>query len=435
MMKQLSVLCAVVLTLSLLLCGCAGEKGSAVSGVTGNPESSRSSSDAPGEKDASGSGAESTAPVDEAADPSDGQAADPVDPSDSSVPADQKAPGSLSSAYPQVNPSTPIALLYNEPWTNGTLKPTVVWNEGEFDRLYIVPRYVGTVIRAYRVTEDDSGDVSLAPEPAFSTVAEDGCVIYAALDRPEGFPCWYLEAELYDGRRAGMFLEYNGRYGTPRYEYLELNDMDTLLGEEADPALLSEMIGTWGEKHFWDFWHGAELAGAKNWTEAGRCFSQMTEIGDGAAFTRSQAGDFYNGSYHFQIARFHSNYYEPSDTLAESVTAQYEKYRKIGNALGILGPDKDDDGVELTYCLTGVSIFNPILAAKEVELIVNGQSIGKYTLPADRFCTLIPLDLPEVPADKPMDVEVKVTAVYYGSPEDAFIEAEAGIGGNISGAL
>ena len=211
--------------------------------------------------------------------------------------------------------------------------------------------------------------------------------------------------------------------------------MDTLFGEETDPALMSDLIGAWGEKHFWDFWHGAEEAGVRDWNEAGRYFSRITEIGDGAAFTLSQGGDFYNGSYQFQIARFHTNYYEEADTLAESVSAQYRKYQQIGNSLGILGPEKDDEGVELTYQLTGVSIFNPILAAKEVEILVNGENVGKFSLAADRFCTLIPLSLPEVAADKPIDVEIRVTDVYYGAAEDAIIEAEAGIGGNISSAL
>ena len=440
MKHRLNALCALLIVLSILLGGCAAGNGSS-SGAKGSS--------------AAGSGAEQTTGTDngDAGDPTDPDVdatepnTDPTDPDEDPTDPDEgpedpnQGQGyggetdSFFSAFPGNVPASVEVLLYNEPWLIGGLEPTEIWNEGDYDRLYIIPRSAGTKIRAFRVSEDENGELTVAETPTYSTTAKEGCVIYAALDRPEGFPAWYLEAELSDGQTVGMMLEYDGRYGTAQFEYLERDFNGRILGEATDPAVLEAMAGICGEKKVRDFWRGAGLAGMANWAEASACFSAITEIGDGASFTLTQSGEYYDGAYRFKIARFHSAYYEDSDTLAGSVAAQYAKYQQIGNSLGILGPGRDGTGVELTYQLTGVSVFNTVMAAEKVEILVNGESAGTFTLPRDRFCTLIPLDLPEVTADKPIEVEVKVVDVYFGDAEGAIIEAEAGIGGNISGAL
>ena len=430
MRKAPIILCAVLLLFSLCLSSCA----SAGKPVSGSERDDASQSTAP-----SPDGGQTAEPTEE---PSAEPTAEPdaqssaVEPTQSpEEPTDPEAPGSLSSALPETCPADVAVILYNEPFKNGIPQATVVWNEGEFDRLYLVPRAAGTTVRAYPVSSDEEGELTVAPEPAFATTAEEGCVISASLDRPEGFPAWYVEAELPNGKKDGMMLWYNGRYGTPQYEFLEIRGRDTVLGEPMDPGLLEELYALCGEKNFWDFWSAAEDAGVTSWTEAARCFAETLEYGDSASFILTDGGEFFDGSCTFRIARFHTAYFAEEPTLEGRVRAQYDKYLEVGNADGILGPDRGGEGVELVYQLTGVSVFNALLAAKEVEVLVNGESVGTCALSQDHFCTLIPLELPEIAADRPITVEVRVTEVYFGTVQDALIEARAGIGGNISGAI
>lgn len=112
--------------------------------------------------------------------------------------------------------------LHNKPsYSEGDPIPTVIWNEGEYDKLVIVPRYVGSRVCAYRAWYDDEGYLNTDETPVYETVAEDGCEIGASLERPEGGAAWYVSIELPNGRSAGMTLHYNGRYGTPLYEFLQ----------------------------------------------------------------------------------------------------------------------------------------------------------------------------------------------------------------------
>ena len=93
--------------------------------------------------------------------------------------------------------------------------------EGEYERAYIIPRYVGSYVNLCGVTWDETTYQEIVSDkPSESTCADDGCVIYSALERPEGMAIWYLEAVSPDGRRAGMILSYNGNTGTPPVEYL-----------------------------------------------------------------------------------------------------------------------------------------------------------------------------------------------------------------------
>ena len=117
-------------------------------------------------------------------------------------------------------PGDALAVILNEPFDQ-TPDATVTWREGEYERAYIIPRYVGSYVNLCGVTWDETTYQEIVSDkPSESTCADDGCVIYSALERPEGMAIWYLEAVSPDGRRAGMILSYNGNTGTPPVEYL-----------------------------------------------------------------------------------------------------------------------------------------------------------------------------------------------------------------------
>lgn len=123
-----------------------------------------------------------------------------------------------------------LAVLINEPFKE-ELTPTVTWNEGEYDRLYIIPRYVGSRVEVYEMLWDEDGNMTYAAEPTYSTVAEDGCIIYASLLRPEGMPRWYVEIVAPNGRIGGLELTYNGNTGTPAKEYVSF-DIHSVMAEK-----------------------------------------------------------------------------------------------------------------------------------------------------------------------------------------------------------
>lgn len=330
---------------------------------------------------------------------------------------------------------TVIGLLYNDPFSEGDPIPTEIWNEGEYDKLVIIPRYVGSIVRAYRVSEDAEGLMTLDEEPAFSTTAEDGTEIGASLERPEGMAAWYVSIELPDGRSAGLELNYNGRYGTPLYEFIEDPYLSSLIKVPTAMEDWNPQFDLIGYERFWAFWRAAQRSNEDTWEACKKYFTQLTEVGDGAAFTVVLGGDMDGDTYNFQAARFHSAYFTEKDTLEDAVSAQFELYRAIGNERGILGPDQDSTGEELVYRLTGLTVFNPSLCAKQIQVTVNGIDAGIFDLSPSDFCTLISLDLPDFIADSPISVTVKVISVNYGTPDTAIIDVYPGIGGNISNAI
>ena len=111
-----------------------------------------------------------------------------------------------------------FAVLLNEPFEQ-ELTPTVTWNEGEFDRLYIIPKYIGSRVDVFEILWDEEGNMSYGAETTYSTVVEDGCIIYASLPRPEGMPRWEVRV-ITSTAVASMELTYNGNTGTPAKEYI-----------------------------------------------------------------------------------------------------------------------------------------------------------------------------------------------------------------------
>lgn len=114
-----------------------------------------------------------------------------------------------------------IGVVVNEPFGE-ELEPTIRLNEGECDRLYIIPRFVGSRVYVYEIFEDEDGRQTYSDEPVYSVEnTEDGCIIYAALARPEGIPRWCIEIVSPNYISDCLTLTYDGKDGTPHLEYLE----------------------------------------------------------------------------------------------------------------------------------------------------------------------------------------------------------------------
>lgn len=112
-----------------------------------------------------------------------------------------------------------LAVLVNEPF-EAPLAETEVWIEGEYERMYIIPRYVGSYVNLYGIVWSEDGSYTYTDKAVKSTLAVDGCIIYSAMTRPEGAPMWYIEVVAPNGESASYFLTYDGRDGTPSLEYL-----------------------------------------------------------------------------------------------------------------------------------------------------------------------------------------------------------------------
>lgn len=113
-----------------------------------------------------------------------------------------------------------LGIIVNEPFSR-ELTATVTWYDGEYERAYIIPRYVGSYVNLYPITWDETTYEECVGEKADQSVcAEDGCIIFSELVRPEGIPCWCIEITAPDNTTASLTLTYNGRTGTPAEEYL-----------------------------------------------------------------------------------------------------------------------------------------------------------------------------------------------------------------------
>ena len=157
----------------------------------------------------------------------------------------------------------------------------------------------------------------------------------------------------------------------------------------------------------------------------------LTELGDHAGWTETDRVRLEDGGYRMDIARLRSFCYDDGlPTLAEKVASQYARF-KDGDK-GVLGPgsgpDDPQDDAELIYDLTGLTVFHPAIPGAKLHVTVNGTDCGDFALNGDSGCTLIPLELPEFVADKPVRVEMRLV----DAPEDTEIEVYAGLSSNIS---
>lgn len=152
----------------------------------------------------------------------------PAEPSSEEVPTESSAaPVSESEVnpaylpYADQNHPNALAVLVNEPFDGTEPAATVLLEiDGEYDRLYMIPRYVGSTVSIAEIRYDEDG-AELPPLPVQTLSAESDCVIYGALFRPEGMPQWAVEITTPEGDSAALTLAYHGDTGTPRLEYIE----------------------------------------------------------------------------------------------------------------------------------------------------------------------------------------------------------------------
>ena len=321
-----------------------------------------------------------------------------------------------------------LGLLCNDPSDPRAPQPTETWNEGAFDRLLICPRWPGTQVSAYRLREDGSLE-----GPVYSSVSGEGSVIAAALDRPEGSPAWCVILRSPQGYEGGFTLQYNGNTGTPFLEFVTDPRASALY--DALPAYetvepLEQMLG---EQVLWSFLRESARKNLDPWEAMTRCCAVYGDFGDSAAFTlwsHIREGD----ACHLLAARFREGYYEEGADLTQATAFQYAGFLAHGNELGILGPEPVEE-TELYYTLTGLTVYNPFMAAKTVDVSVNGQDLGSFALREGDLCTILPFDsLPRYTADKPVEIQVRILETREGfTPDTVPLEVWPALGGSVSG--
>ena len=76
-----------------------------------------------------------------------------------------------------------LGIIVNEPFDREPAA-TDTWLDGEYERAYIIPRYVGSYVNLYPIIWDDTTYTELIGDKAVqSTHAADGCIIYSEIGR------------------------------------------------------------------------------------------------------------------------------------------------------------------------------------------------------------------------------------------------------------
>lgn len=144
----------------------------------------------------------------------------------------------INEAFTAAVPDAPegaLGVMFNEPLDGLELTVTQNGPAGEYDRAYIVAKYVGSWVNVFGVTWE-SGRLNVGDKALYSFRTGQGDVIGGSFDRPDGGAMYYLTVTAPDGSDFGEYLTYNGRWGSPQKEYL----MDTCWNAE---AVLREAAG------------------------------------------------------------------------------------------------------------------------------------------------------------------------------------------------
>ena len=324
-----------------------------------------------------------------------------------------------------------LGVIYNAPFADGDPVPTEIWCEGEYDRLVVCPRWVGSELSAWRILHDyeEETEHERLDGPIYTSVCEAGTCVGAALDRPEGEDAWALSVTAPDGSEASLVLRYNGRYGTYAYEYLTVSGVPVY--DSMDTGILQELLDAMGPEALCSLLRTARRINKSPWAVIEQYCTPMLDFGDSAAYTVCQ-GEMDGDSYYLQAARLREGYDPGEGSIAERTAAQADRYAEIGNALGILA-EGHTEGEALYFDLNGLTVYNPTLLARAVTITVNGVETGTYDLTEGDFITLLDVSVGELPADAPIQVEIRV-AESRGDPNAAILEVWPGVGGNISGA-
>ncbi len=434
MRKNLILICGLIL--ALLLSACAGPREAAETAAPTTAQNGESLS------------AESTQPTE-----SDTEAPEPdtlaveqteETPEPTAEPADPEAPAEENSAFTQRFgdcDGSLLAAIYNAPFMDGVPSPTVTWNEGEYGRLVIYPRYVGSVVSLYPLEYDGEGQMRQIGEPVYTSVCREGDCIAAALDRPDAAPCWMLMVKSPEGAEAGYPLAYNGRYGTYAYEYLSdpsASSWYPQLPAQEELECFEEVLG---KDVLYSFMRAVARREIDPWQAMWDYCTPLTDIGDGAAYT------MYSCEMDGDVCRLDTAMlregYDPAEntrehlSLEERVAGQAALYQQVGNRYGILGLSgeySETDRPPLVVDLKGLTVYNPTLLAKRVSVQVNGADAGEFDLEEGDFCTLLDMDFNDLPGDQAQHIQVRVIETRGGDPSRAILEVWPGLGGNISGA-
>ena len=226
----------------------------------------------------------------------------------------------------------------------------------------------------------------------------------------------------YDALRALCGLE---RVEIERY----YPAMDVDFEKYGDDAL---QIALLGEEDYRAYEQAVAALGLEPREAAVQYCTDLTELGDPCAgWTETEREKITDGYYVINTARLRAHCYDENQTtLLCRVASQYERFQNGDrSALGPdPGPGQSRDDAELYYDLTGLTVFHPAIPNAKLRVSVNCVECGNIRLNADGGCTLIPIDVPERAADRPVLIELRL----LDAPADTDIRVYVGLDSNIS---
>ncbi len=118
-------------------------------------------------------------------------------------------------------PDNMAMLIVNEPNKGEVdkiehIKKTTLEEEGQ--QILIIPAYNGSNIKVVTVSMEDGSLIE--EEDVFEQAnTKDNSAVLLEVFRPEGMPQHKIIVE-YEGENAGYLISYNGKEGTPHFEYV-----------------------------------------------------------------------------------------------------------------------------------------------------------------------------------------------------------------------
>ena len=312
----------------------------------------------------------------------------------------------------------------------------------ELHSVEVTPNY----IFLYYGSQDPESGMVVGPEDMIvtthrgrDTTMESVCAEHGISPDGDGFAYCEEHGVLYY-EQDGTILSVSAPAGRNDYDSLRaLCELERVEIEQDDPswteiyeeygdsAIYVEALGGNGD-HFRAFEQTVSALGLSFGDAARQYCTVLTEVGDGAGWTSANCVKQEDGSYLMEVARLRSSCYDSGlPTLAAQVASQYEYF--LNDKGDVLGPGRTRaDADDLIFQLTGLTVFHPAGSGAKLHVIVNGTDCGDFELSSDSGCTLIPLELPEYVADKPVRVELRLV----DAPESTEIDVYAGLSSNVS---
>lgn len=103
----------------------------------------------------------------------------------------------INEAFTAAAPDAPdgaLGVMFNEPFDGLDLTATQLGPAGEYDRAYIVAKYVGSWVNVFSVTWE-SGRLNVGDKALYSFRTGQGDVISGSFDRPDGGAMYYLDRD------------------------------------------------------------------------------------------------------------------------------------------------------------------------------------------------------------------------------------------------